>query len=54
MYAALFDRKDIVRELMKNGASVNETDLEGRSASSLAREQGNFSMLEVLNRRVSN
>lgn len=48
MYAALFDRKEIVKALMKKGLKANQKDHSGESAISLAEKQMNHSMLEIL------
>ena len=48
MYSALFDRKEIAKELMKKGLKPSQKDHQGESAISLAEKQMNQSMLELL------
>ncbi|SMF57063.1 ankyrin repeat domain-containing protein [Pseudobacteriovorax antillogorgiicola] len=48
MFATLFGRKDIAKALIKQGAAVDAQDNQGRTARSLAVDQNNSEMLELL------
>lgn len=48
MFASLFDRQELVRELIASGANPQHTDLSGNTVADIALSQGNYTLAQAL------
>lgn len=53
MFASLFDRQELVQELIASGANPQHKDLSGNSVADIALSQGNYALAEALSRTPS-